>query len=173
LDYIIELNKSGKYFVEEFTAIILKKILTPFSTGFVDLQSPSGIVNNVVVYNYDGYVYASDESRMLAEYNDYTFQLGHISESYENIFYGKKVQDIAMVWANETIAGCADCAFMSYCGADPIRNYSTQGDFYGIRPTSSFCKKHKQIIYHIFSLLIDRKEEVLPIFKRWLNNNLG
>ncbi len=173
LDYIIELNKQGTYFIEEFTALIVRKILTPFSIGFVDLQSPSGIINSVVVYNYDGYVYASDESRMLAEHSDYTFRLGHISEKYENLFYGKKAQKAALIWANETIAGCSDCAFMTYCGADPVRNYSTQKDMYGFRPTSSFCKKHKQIIQHIFLLLIEREEEVMPIFKRWINNSIG
>ncbi len=65
-------------------------MLTPFTTGFVDLQSPAGIINSVVVYNYDGYVYASDESRRLAEYHDYTFRLGHVTDKYENLFYGKK-----------------------------------------------------------------------------------
>lgn len=173
LEYIIELNKQGIYFIEEFTALILRKILTPFSIGFVDLQSPSGIINSVIVYNYDGYVYASDESRMLAEHSDYTFRLGSIDDKYEDIFYGKRAQEIAKVWANEAIAGCCDCAFQSYCGADPVRNYSTQGDMYGIRPTSSFCKKHKAIISHIFSLLIEREKEVMPIFKRWINNSLG
>ena len=34
LEYIIELNKKGTYFIEEFTALILRKILTPFSIGF-------------------------------------------------------------------------------------------------------------------------------------------
>lgn len=173
LDYIIELNKRGIYFIEEFTALILRKILTPFSIGFVDLQSPAGIINSVIVYNYDGYVYASDESRMLAEHYDYTFRLGSVSDKYEDIFYGKRAQDIALIWANETIAGCSDCAFLSYCGADPVRNYSTQGDMYGFRPTSSFCKKHKAIIEHIFSLLIGREDEVMPIFKRWINNSVG
>lgn len=168
LNYIIELNKNGVFFIEEFTSIILRKILTPFPVGFVDLQSPSGIINSVIVYNYDGYVYASDESRMLAEYNDFTFRLGHVSDKYEIIFYGKKSQDLSNLWATEIIAGCSDCAFSSYCGADPVRNHSTQGDPYGFRPTSSFCKKHKEIITFIFELLIKRREEVMPIFKKWL-----
>ena len=173
LDHIIDLNKSGIFFVEEFSALILRKILTPFSIGFVDLQSPSGIINSVIVYNYDGYVYASDESRMLAEHGDYTFRLGHVSDHYDSLFYGEKAQKIGLIWANETIAGCSDCAFVTYCGADPVRNYSTQGDMYGFRPTSSFCKKHKQIIQHLFSLIIEREDEVLPIFKRWINSSAG
>jgi len=110
LNYIIDINIRGGFFVEEFTAILLRKMLTPFTTGFVDLQSPAGIINSVVVYNYDGYVYASDESRMLAEYHDYTFRLGHVTDKYENLFYGKKAQQIALIGGTEFIAGCADCA---------------------------------------------------------------
>ena len=168
LDYIIEINKSGELFVEEFTRLILQKILTPFPIGFVDLQSPAGIVNSVVVYNYDGYVYASDESRMLAEAGDYTFRLGKISDSYESLFYGKKAQHFADCWATETIAGCSDCPLQSYCGADPVRNYSTQGSVYGHRPTSLLCRKYKAIIEHILSLLKNRSDEVMPIFTNWI-----
>ena len=168
LDYIIELNLRGEYFVEDFTALILKKILTPFCIGFVDLQSPAGLINSVIVYNYDGYVYASDESRMLAESGDNYFRLGHVKDSYKDVFFGVKTSQIAQVWANESLAGCSDCAFNAYCGADPVRNYSAQGDMYGYRPNSAFCKKHKMIISHVFSLIIERKE-VLPIFKSWIN----
>ena len=173
LDYIIKLNKAGEMFVEEFTTLILRKILTPFPIGFVDLQSPSGIINGVAVYNYDGYVYASDESRMLAEFEDYTFRLGSVTDRYEDMFYGRKAQEISRLWATEYIAGCADCAFQSICGADPVRNYSTQGDMYGFRPTSSFCRKHKAIIEHIFGLLDERGEELLPIFKSWITGTRG
>ncbi|WP_163324843.1 His-Xaa-Ser system radical SAM maturase HxsB [Draconibacterium mangrovi] len=168
LDYIIEKNKQGVFFIEDFTALIIRKILTPFPIGFVDLQSPAGIINSVIVYNFDGYVYASDESRMLAENGDYTFRLGKISDSYEEIFYGNKAQNISLSWSTESLTGCADCAFQGYCGADPVRNYAIQNDMIGFRPTSHFCFKHKEIIKHIFSLLIHRKDEVLPIFKSWI-----
>lgn len=173
LEYILKINKTGEIFVEEFTTLILRKILTPFPIGFVDLQSPAGIINSVVIYNYDGNVYASDESRMLAEFNDYTFRLGNISDKYEDLFYGKKAQQIARLWATECIAGCSDCAFQSICGADPVRNHSTQGDMYGFRPTSSFCKKHKAIIEYIFTLITERENEVMPIFKNWITGTRG
>jgi len=167
-EHVLEINKQGTFFMEEFAVIVLRKILTPFCTGFVDLQSPAGIINSVLVYNYDGYVYASDESRMLAENGDNTFRLGSVHDRYEDIVFGPKVQRIAQIWANETLAGCSDCALRNYCGADPVRNYSTQGDMYGHRPTSLLCKKNKAIIEYLITLIIERKEEVLPIFKRWL-----
>lgn len=172
LDYILELNKQGECFIEEFTALILKKILTPFPIGFVDLQTPSGIINGVIVYNYDGFVYASDESRMLAENKDYTFRLGKISDKYEDLFYGKKAQELSRIWATECIAGCSECAFQSICGADPVRNYSTQGDAYGYRPSSTICRKNKAIIEYIFKLLDERTEEVLPIFMNWISGTM-
>lgn len=167
-EHIITLNKKGVTIIEEFAAIILRKMLTPWCTGFVDLQSPAGIVNSVLIYNYDGYMYASDESRMLAEEGDYTFRIGSVEESYESILYGEKVQNWSKVWCNECLAGCSDCALRNYCGADPVRNHTTQGDVYGYRPNSLLCKKNKAIIEYLITLIITRKDEVMPIFKTWL-----
>lgn len=167
LDYIIKINLSGERFTECFSAMILRKILTPFTIGFVDLQSPAGIINSVIVYNYDGNVYCSDESRMMAEKQDFTFCLGSVHDPYEDLFYGKKAQQLSKVWATEYIAGCSDCAFQQYCGADPVRNYSTQGDWYGFRPTSLFCWFHREVINHLFSLIDKRENDVLPVFRRW------
>ena len=111
LDYIIQINKKGINFVEEFTTIIMTKILTPFPVGFVDLQSPAGLINSVLVYNYDGYLYASDEARMLAEMNDKTFCLGHVKEDYLDLIKGSKVQEIAKFWSNESFPGVPTVAF--------------------------------------------------------------
>lgn len=167
-EHILKLNKNGTFIVEEFAAIILRKMLSPFCTGFVDLQSPAGIINGVLIYNYDGYVYASDESRMLAEYGDFTFRLGSLKDKYEDIVYSDKVKAITDVWANECLAGCSDCGIREYCGADPVRNHSTQGDMYGYRPTSFLCRKNKAIIEYLVSLIIEREDEVMPIFNSWL-----
>lgn len=167
-EHILALNRQGTLMIEEFAAIILRKILTPWCTGFVDLQSPAGIINSVLVYNYDGYLYASDESRMLAEEGDYTFRIGHVEKPYEDLLFSKKVREWSKVWSNEVLAGCSDCGVRAYCGADPVRNHSTQKDMYGYRPTSLLCKKNKAIIEYLLSLIIEREDEVMPIFKSWL-----
>lgn len=167
-EHILNINRQGTLMVEEFAAIILRKIMTPWCTGFVDLQSPAGIVNSVLVYNYDGYLYASDESRMLAEEGDYTFRIGRVNEPYEKLICSSKVKNWSKVWANEIIAGCSDCGVRVYCGADPVRNHSTQHDIYGHRPTSLLCKKNKAIIEYLISLIIERECEVMPIFKTWI-----
>lgn len=167
-EHILSINRQGTLMIEEFAAIILRKMLTPWCTGFVDLQSPAGIVNSVLVYNYDGFLYASDESRMLAEQGDYTFRIGSVSESYESLLYSKNVRKWSEVWSNEVLAGCSDCGVRAYCGADPVRNHTTQHDSYGFRPTSLLCKKNKAIIEYLISLIIERKDEVIPIFNTWI-----
>jgi len=78
LAYIIQLNRQGVDLSEAYAKILLTKILTPFPTRLVDLQSPAGAGISVVVYNYDGDVYASDEARMLAEMGDKRFRIGNI-----------------------------------------------------------------------------------------------
>lgn len=167
---IIDYNKKGYYIREDYATIILKKILTPFPVGYVDLQSPAGMINNVIVFNYDGKIYASDEARMLAEMKDYTFQLGVLGQNtYNEIFYGEKSLEIAENWTNESLAGCSDCAFQSYCGADPVLNHATQGSMYGYRPTNLFCQKNMEIIRHIFDLMQDKSIE--KIFRSWITGH--
>lgn len=166
LRYILDMNRRGDWFVEDYAAIILKKMLTPFPVGYVDLQSPSGLVSGVAVYNYDGDVYASDESRMLAETGDRSFRLGHVDDSYSDLFYGALARRVTTLSVNESLAGCADCGLQAYCGSDPVRNHAQQGDIEGYRPTSAFCTTNMEIIRFLLEL-IDEDKDVERIFRRW------
>jgi radical SAM protein with 4Fe4S-binding SPASM domain len=169
LAYIIDLNRAGRTFSESFATLLLTKMMTPWPVGFVDLQSPTGSGFGVVVYNYDGDVYASDESRMLAEMGQHVFRLGNVAEdSYADIFFGSTMQMLASAACNEALAGCSDCAYQAYCGADPVRNYRTQGDVYGVRPGSSFCRKNKRIIQHVMQLVERADPDLERIFWAWI-----
>lgn len=171
LDYILLLNKKGIDFVEVYTQILLTKILTPFPTGYVDLQSPAGAGIGVAVYNYDGNVYASDESRMLAEMGDREFKLGNVHEnSYQEIFGGTKLKSLVVASCVESLPGCADCAFQSYCGSDPVYNYARQGNIWGHRPTSEFCRKNMTIIKHLIDLIETGDKITNAIFWSWVRN---
>lgn len=170
LDKILDYNYKGKFFVENFARVILQKVLTPFPIGFVDLQSPAGMINNVIVFNYDGAIFATDESRMLAQdTKDMEFNLGHLDNAnYENVFYGEKASKYADSWNNETIAGCSECALQSYCGTDLVLNHSMQSDLYGYRPTSTFCQKNMAIIKHVINLYVtDPKAK--KAFDSWIS----
>jgi len=173
LDKIIEINRRGRTFSESFASLVLTKAMTPWPIGFVDLQSPAGAGFGVCVYNYDGDVYVSDEARMLAESGDPAFRLGNLHEdSYDDIFFGETMQSIAASACSEALAGCSDCAYQPYCGADPVRNYRTQGDPFGNRTgPGSFCRRNKEIIAHLLRLAEDADDDLRRILWAWVNRD--
>ena len=168
LRFIIELNLRGTHFVEEFARIILTKILTPFPHAFTDLQSPNGAISGVLVYGHDGYVYASDEARMLAAQGDHIFRLGHVQRNtYSQMVLGETALGIVRHGINESLPGCSECAFQAFCGGDPIRNYAIQGDIVGYRPTSEFCARNRGVIEILFELM-STSTEVSDVFHSWV-----
>jgi len=168
LAYLIELNRRGTPILEVYTQLLLRKILTPFPTGYVDLQSPAGTGISVVAYNYDGNVYASDEARMLAEMRDTTFCLGNLHElTYDELFGGDTIRALVRASCLQTLPGCTDCAYLPYCGADPIFHWTTQGDPIGHRPTSAFCTKNMGIFNYLFTLLKQADPYTVRLFTSW------
>ena len=169
LKYIIELNRRGVELVEIYAKIILTKVLTPFPTFYTDLQSPSGAGIAAVVYNYDGDVYAADEARMLAETGDRSFRLGNVHRnSYAELFTGPVVRGLTSASINESLPGCSDCAYQSYCGGDPIFHHATQGDVIGHRATSAFCRRNMAIINELFRYIRSNDPTTMRIFWSWI-----
>jgi radical SAM protein with 4Fe4S-binding SPASM domain len=133
----------------------------------VDLQSPSGLGISCLVFNYDGDIYASDESRMLAEVGDRTFRLGNLfSDSYEQVMGSDRLRQLLLNTMVEGTPMCCDCAYQPYCGTDPVFHYATQGDAVGHRPSSAFCAKNMGVINHLITLLED-DPEAAEVLKGW------
>jgi len=169
LDYIIKLNIQGTLFIECFASLLLTRILTPFSTGFVDMQSPAGVGISGVIYNYDGNVYVSDEARMLASMGDNKFLMGNVNRhSYQELFNSDFMRNLISSACLECLPECSYCAFQSYCGADPVRNYSEQRDIIGHRPSSEVCKKNKAIIKYLLELINRNDEKINKVFWSWV-----
>lgn len=167
--YIVKLNLSGIPLMEGFATLLLSRILTPFSTGFVDLQSPMGAGISGVIYDYNGDVFPCDEARMLAKMGDRRFFMGNVNQdSYLKIFRSPILQELIAQSCVETLPGCHSCAFQNYCGADPVRNYAIQGDLVGHRPTSDFCQKHKAIIGFLLELLDRGDQDTMDVFWSWI-----
>lgn len=167
LDYVLELNKRGLPFQEDYAAIILRKMLTPWASGYTDLQSPAALGLSVLVYNYDGDVYASDEGRMLAEMDDFTFRLGNVHEdTYRDLFLSSGWAEIVSETMTEGVPGCVDCALQPYCGTDPVFHHATQGSMVGHRPTSDFCHRNMEIMRHLIGLMED-DPEAREILRSW------
>ncbi len=156
LAHVLKVNARGHAMVEDFAAILLRKMVSPLGSSYVDLQSPAGIGIGALVYNYDGAVYASDEGRMLAEMKDETFRLGHLDEdSYEAMMTSPALLGPLTESLLESAPGCSDCAFLPYCGADPVYHRATQGDALGHKAFSDFCAKQMGITRRLIALLED------------------
>src|SRR4030095_9144784 len=107
-------------------------------------------------YNYDGDVYMSDESRMLAEAGDRSFRLGNVAtHSYEELFHCDRLVDLVLSTMSEGIPMCADCAFQPTCGTDPTFHKATQGDAVGHRPSSAFCQRNLFVMRLLVTLMED------------------
>lgn len=170
LNRIIEININGRRFVEFYTRLLLTRILTPFSTGFVDLQSPSGAGLSGAIYDHNGDVYPADEGRMLARMGDKHFLMGNvITDSYKTIFAGSVIKDIAKHSCLEVMPYCAECVYRSYCGSDPIRNYTETGDIRGKRPESNFCIKNKLIFELLFKKIKRNNPNEMNVFWSWVS----
>lgn len=167
LDYIIELNRQGIAFQEQYAATILTKMFTSTDPGYVDLMSPAGIGIGAVVYNYDGAVYASDEARMLAEMGDTKFKIGQLNQnSYEEIFLSPNLLDPLDESFAYSVPMCNDCAFEPYCGADPVFHHGIYKDYVGRKPESEFCRRNMAT----FQYLIQKMEAdafVKRLFLSW------
>jgi uncharacterized protein len=86
MDYILEKNKQGIFLREMLSVVYLNKILNNTDSAFMDVRSPSGMAIGGVAYNYDGSVYASDESRMLARMGIKDFLLTPLLETGEETY---------------------------------------------------------------------------------------
>jgi len=172
LNYIIDINLRGTHFVEGFATLLLTRILTPFSTGFVDMQSPAGVAISGVIYNYDGNVYVSDEARMLASTGDKNFLMGNVNnKTYPELFNSEFLCSLISKSCLECLPECSWCAYQSFCGADPVRNYSEQGDIIGNRATSEVCKKNKEIIKFLLDLVKNGDQRVQKVFWSWITRH--
>lgn len=169
-NYLLEVNKQGIYLSETYCNLLLNNILTPFSHGYVDLRSPTGGGIGALVYNYDGYVYPSDEARMLAEMGENDLRLGNVSTPLKSLLISPAMELLLSAGVNENLPGCCDCAYLPYCGTDPIDHYARFSDPIGHKQFSVFCKKNQYILHYLFSLLWGKDENTLKVLISWINN---
>lgn len=167
LDYILTLNKAGEHFEETNAAVLLRHILTPFHSGYTDLRSPAGAGVGVLVYNYDGQVYPTDEARMAAETGDRRFALGSVHTPLDELLASPVMEWLATGAVAEDQSDCASCAFVPYCGADPVHHATTQGDPAAERADSEFCDKHKGLFHILFRHLAENEPETSRTFTAW------
>jgi uncharacterized protein len=62
---------------------------------------------------------------------------------------------------------CTECAFLPFCGSDPVYNWATQRDIVGHRPTSGFCRKHMALFRHLIDCIESGDEFIQELMVKW------
>lgn len=163
-------NEQGVQLREVYMSIVMNKILSTFDAGYVDLQSPTGAGSSVLVYNYDGWVYPSDEARMLVETGDASLRMGRVTDSLEQLLSSTTRQQLRQ--ASESAAtDCVTCAYRHYCAPNPVDSQAQFG-----RPDipahqTEHCARHQWLFDTAFSLLYTANTDSEEMFHAWARPN--
>ena len=168
-EYILEINKHGSFFAEQYASIFLRKIFQNEAGGYMDLRSPCGGAIGQMAYCFDGKIYTCDEGRMLAEMGDESFLLGNV---YDNQFAEAICSPVckAMMSASylDSIPECCDCVYSAYCGQCPAVNLALNQDVYPRHANNYKCTIHKGILDLLFSYIQKAEPWVMKTFETWV-----
>lgn len=168
MEYILELNQQGTFFSENLTMIMLFKILMKRDTGYMDMRSPCGAVVGQLAYNYDGDIFTCDEGRMLSRMGDDSFRLGNAAHTeYNDLLTHSCTKAICIASTIDSLPGCSNCAYKTYCGVCPVLNYYEQGDIIGRTYSNRRHIIYEGMFDYLFEKLKDNK--IKAIFENWLD----
>lgn len=171
LDYIIELNRQWIYFKEYITTVYMMKIFMDFDPAYMDIRSPGWMAIWWVAYNYDGKVYASDESRMLGRMWMEDFLLTDMLDTGAETYNAMMNSDVTkVVVQSSTLDGLPwynDHVYKPYLWVDVLHNFKQTGSLY--TPLAKDQKMQIQIglLDVIFKKLGD--PETNSILMSWLD----
>ena len=165
-DYILDINRSGRFLKEGHASILLSKILTGYPINYMELRSPCGAGIGQIAYYYDGNIYTCDEGRMLAEMGDESFKLGTVNNTYDELLSNNNCKAACISSTLESLPNCCDCVYNPYCGTCPVINLALSKDIYNKEPNDYKCSIYKGILDTIFEALQDPEKE--RILQSWL-----
>lgn len=169
LQRVLHWNHEGVPIREVYASILLNKMLSPFDAGYVDLQSPTGAGSSVLVYNYDGYVYPSDEARMLAETGDTSLRMGRIGTRVDDLLASSVRSELASASKVEDTPGCNKCPYSLFCAPNPVDAQAQFGRTVVPVEQTEHCQRHMQLFDRLFTMLRTADEDLLDLFHEWAN----
>lgn len=166
LQRILWWNDQGTALREVHLAIVMNTILSTFDAGYVDLQSPTGAGSSVLVYNYDGWVYPSDEARMLAETGDLSMRMGRVTDPLGELLSSDVRQ--RLIAASEAAAhDCQSCAYRHYCAPNPVDSQAQFGKPDMPALQTEHCGRYLRLFDTAFALLHDANADREDLFHDW------
>ena len=170
MDYILEKNKQGIVLKEMLSMVYLNKIINNTDSGFMDVRSPSGAAIWCVAYNYDGKVYASDESRMLGRMGIEDFLLTPLLETGETTYRAMANSDVTKIAVQSSVLdglpGYVDHVYKPYIGVDLEYSFTQHGNVFSNFSKDDKTRIQRSMLDYLFEKLEDTENE--KIFKSWI-----
>ncbi|CAN7591955.1 His-Xaa-Ser system radical SAM maturase HxsB [Acidovorax sp. LjRoot118] len=167
LKRVIHWAEQGVEIREVYASILLNKMLSTFDAGYVDLQSPTGAGSSVLVYNYDGFVYPSDEARMLAETGDHSLRMGRIGSSLEELLNSPVRRQLIEASDVDRVEHCRDCAYNTYCAPNPVDALAQHGVLSVPAHLTEHCQRHMRLFDTAFMAVRSADEQALARMQAW------
>lgn len=167
LEHCLEINKKGRYFLEGMAVLISRKILSKDQQAYTCFGSPCGTALSQAAYDYEGNVFACDESRSFE-----IFKLGNVKEdTYKKIFTSPAA--LSLVALSSHIASmCNACVFHPYCGTCLVSTYGAQKNLISKTPLDAECKIRGGMVEHIFKKLLLHEDD-RKILLKWMSTKKG
>lgn len=170
MDYILEKNKQGIFLREMLSVVFLNKILNNTDSGYMDVRSPWWMAIWGIAYNYDGKVYASDESRMLGRMGIDDFLLTPMLETGEETYKAMANSEVTKMCIQAStldgLPGYIDHVYKPYIGTSLEYAFTQHGNIF-----SNFSKDDKtRIQISMLDYLFEKLEdpEIEKIFRWWI-----
>jgi His-Xaa-Ser system radical SAM maturase HxsB len=160
-------NDQGVPLREAYASIVLNKILSTFDSGYVDLQSPCGSGSSVLVFNFDGYIYPSDEARMLAETGDVSLRMGRIGDPLPLILASPVRQALIQASSLTPLLQCDSCAYNKFCAPNPVDAQAQFGSLFAPVLQTEHCRRHMWLFDTMFMLVRTAGEAQLDLYHSW------
>jgi radical SAM protein with 4Fe4S-binding SPASM domain len=170
LQRILWWNRQGIPVREVYMSIVMNKILSTFDAGYVDLQSPTGAGSSVLVYNYDGWVYPSDEARMLVETGDASLRMGRVTDPLEQLLSSETRLQLRQA-SEAAAADCTSCAYRHYCAPNPVDSQAQFGRPDVPAHQTEHCGRHQWLFDTAFTLLHSADADSEEMFHVWARPN--
>lgn len=167
LERVFHWNRQGVEIREVYTSILLNKMLSTFDAGYVDLQSPTGAGSSVLVYNYDGHVYPSDEARMLAETGDTSLRMGRIGTPIQTLLNSPVRSGLVNASDVERAPECQVCPYSLFCAPNPVDAQAQFGTPDVPVHTTEHCQRHMGMFDALFATLRTANDDMLDLFHAW------
>lgn len=164
---VMHWSDKGVEIREVYASILLNKVLSTFDAGYVDLQSPTGAGSSVLVYNYDGFVYPSDEARMLVETGDQSLRMGRIGEPLNALLDSPIRHQLIEASDVKRMDHCRDCAYSTYCAPNPVDARAQHGRFSVPAHQTEHCQRHMRLFDAAFMAIRAADEATLARMQAW------